>query len=328
MRWNILKLRKYEKTDSPIICSWIKDEESLYKWSADRIGHFPLNGNELNEEYKDRPADAFYPVCACDDDGTLLGHLFIRIPDANDRSIGRFGFVIVDSSIRGRGLGRKMLGLALDYARNELGLKNITLGVFSNNPPARKCYESAGFVPTGTVIHEKLNVGEWDCIEMINYYDAENGGAEADSIKEEKGISAESILSGLSITSVTDLRTVNPLVLAHVGDAAYELIIRTLFAETMDAQVQKVHKKCTELVNAHAQCEIMHAIEEKLTEEEHANFKRGRNTKSYTMPKNANPAEYRTATGFEALIGQLYLSGNIKRIYELIFPELKDRINK
>ena len=144
-------------------------------------------------------------------------------------------------------------------------------------------------------------------------------------LKPENGsqdLSAGTILNTFNVPGDRDLRTFNPLVLAHVGDAVYELIIRTILAEKMDTQVQDIHKKCTELVNCHAQCELLHKIEERLTEEELAVFKRGRNTKAHTMPKNAAPYEYRTSTGFEALCGWLYLSGKTYRLYELLRSEL------
>ncbi len=315
-----MKLRNYEKTDSPIICSWIKTEEALYKWSADRIGHFPLEGDELNEEYFGREYPTpMHPMTMTDEDGTLLGHILLRYPEENDMTHIRFGFVIVDSEKRGLGLGKKLLELAKDYAVKELGAKRITLGVFSNNPPAMKCYESAGFKEYGERDVSEYPVGSFERILME--YLCEDISDQVLSA----GFTSTDILKAFGIAQKTDLREMNPLVLAHVGDAVYELVIRTVVAETMNTQVQKVHKKCTELVNCRAQCEIMHMIEDRLTEEEHALYKRARNTKSYTMPKNATPADYRTATGFEALIGWLYLTEKTERIFKLLSFGLNDR---
>ncbi len=78
-------LRKYEAQDSKIICSWIKDTKQLYQWSADRIGRFPLNGNELNEYYGSmNGTQPIIPLCAIDG-CTVLGHLFIRYPNKDDK---------------------------------------------------------------------------------------------------------------------------------------------------------------------------------------------------------------------------------------------------
>ena len=86
-------------------------------------------------------------------------------PDVNDKSVVRFGFVIVSPEIRGKGYGRKMLELAIDYAKKEFGAKKITLGVFENNPKAQHCYESLGFVPVSQKTVNIMNTG-WVCIDM------------------------------------------------------------------------------------------------------------------------------------------------------------------
>ena len=162
-----MKLRKYQKEDSATIGSWIKDEKSLYQWSADRIGKFPLADNDLNENYAPMiKGSRFIPLCAFDDDGNLVGHLFIRYPNENDDSLVRFGFVIVDPVLRGCGNGKKMLQLAIDYAKNTLHASKITLGVFANNDNARYCYTSVGFQPVGQTEMYKMSIGEWECIEM------------------------------------------------------------------------------------------------------------------------------------------------------------------
>ena len=119
---------------------------------------------------------------------------------------------------------------------------------------------------------------------------------------------------------ITDPIQYSPLVLAYMGDAYYELFIRNMLVDQANEQVEKLHKKTMSYVKAAAQAAIIdHYIEaEMLTEEEMAVFKRGRNTKSHTIPKNAVPSEYRKATGFEALIGFLYLKGDTERTEELI----------
>ncbi len=116
----------------------------------------------------------------------------------------------------------------------------------------------------------------------------------------------------------TDLKTYSPLTLAFIGDVVYDLIIRTLVVENGNAPVNKLHKKVSNLVKAPAQMELFHKIEDKLSEEELAIYKRGRNAKSFTSAKNASIIEYRAATGFEALIGYLYLNNEFTRILEII----------
>ena len=119
----------------------------------------------------------------------------------------------------------------------------------------------------------------------------------------------------------------SPLVLAFIGDAVYSLIIRTLIVERGNMQVNKMHRAVSQLVKAQAQQEVYHAIEGLLTEEEQAVFKRGRNAKSHTSAKNASITEYRNATGMEALVGYLYLSGDMDRILYLMSEGLRDRGN-
>lgn len=162
-----MELRKYQKEDSAIICSWIKDENSLYQWSADRIGKFPLADYDLDENYAPMIKDnRFIPLSAFDERGNLAGHLLIRYPDENDDSIVRFGFIIINPVLRGHGNGKKMLQLAIQYVKNTLHASKITLGVFANNDRARACYESVGFRSVGKTEAYKMPVGEWECVEM------------------------------------------------------------------------------------------------------------------------------------------------------------------
>ncbi len=110
----------------------------------------------------------------------------------------------------------------------------------------------------------------------------------------------------------------SPLVLAYMGDAVYELVIRSHVVKEANMQVNKMHKKTTQLVKAQTQARMIMALEAELTPEEHAVYKRGRNAKSVTMAKNATMKDYRMATGFEALMGYLYLNGELQRMIELI----------
>ena len=115
-----------------------------------------------------------------------------------------------------------------------------------------------------------------------------------------------------------DLRSYSPLTLAYIGDGIYELIIRTVLVRKGNCPVNQLHKKASSLVKAASQSAIMEVIEEKLTEEEHNIYRRGRNAHSPTMAKHATMADYRRATGFEALMGYLYLKGDYTRMLELV----------
>lgn len=116
-----------------------------------------------------------------------------------------------------------------------------------------------------------------------------------------------------------EARLLNPLQLALVGDGVYELFIRnSILSNNLELSAHKMHVKAIGYVKAKSQSAIMHEIEDKLTENESYIFKRGRNAKSATVPKNADVRDYRMATGFEALVGYLYLIGDTERL-EFIF---------
>ena len=110
----------------------------------------------------------------------------------------------------------------------------------------------------------------------------------------------------------------SPLVLAYIGDAVYELFIRSKLIQCTNGHTAELHKNTIRLVCAEAQYKAFHIIEEKLTSEELSVLKRGRNAKSPTTPKNADVIHYRHATGVEALMGYLYIKGENDRINELM----------
>ena len=128
----------------------------------------------------------------------------------------------------------------------------------------------------------------------------------------------EGVREEVSFLKEMDPRTYSPLALAYIGDAVYELIVRTMVINHGSIQVNKMHKKSASLVNAGTQAEMILLILEELTEEETAVYKRGRNAKSVTTAKHATVVDYRTATGFEALCGYLYLTGRLERLVTLI----------
>lgn len=120
-----------------------------------------------------------------------------------------------------------------------------------------------------------------------------------------------------------DLRTYSPLTLAFLGDCVYDIIIRTVVVERGNRAPQGLHKKKSYLVNAKTQKEIIESLQDILTPEEEDIYRRGRNAKSYTTAKNASVGDYRKATGFEALLGYLYLSDNMDRVLFLVKEGLK-----
>ena len=115
-----------------------------------------------------------------------------------------------------------------------------------------------------------------------------------------------------------DIRSYSPLTLAYIGDGIYELIIRTILVKKGNCPVNRLHKKASSLVKAAAQSGIMEIIEKELTPKELSVYRRGRNAHSPTMAKHATMADYRRATGFEALMGYLYLKEEYTRIITLI----------
>lgn len=123
-----------------------------------------------------------------------------------------------------------------------------------------------------------------------------------------------------------EVNMLSPLQLAYIGDAVYEVFVRTYLIENVNVSVNELHKKAIEFVKAKAQADILYKIKDRLTEEEYTIVKRGRNSKSGTIPKNAEVSDYRYATGFEALIGYLYLLEKKQRIKE-IFDMVVDSFN-
>ncbi len=120
-----------------------------------------------------------------------------------------------------------------------------------------------------------------------------------------------------------DIRSYSPLTLAYLGDAVFELIIRSYVVRQGNTQADKLHKHTSSIVNAAAQSDLIRAIEEDLSEEELSVYKRGRNVRSYTKAKNAATSDYRRATGFEALCGWLYLEGRYDRLIRLVHTGLE-----
>lgn len=117
----------------------------------------------------------------------------------------------------------------------------------------------------------------------------------------------------------TSPRQLSPLVLAYIGDSIYDLVIKTYILDKKgNMPVNKMNRLASQLVKAETQSKLIGFIEPALNDTEEAIYKRGRNAKSYTSAKNATINDYRRATGFEALMGYLYLSEEFDRMIELI----------
>ena len=128
----------------------------------------------------------------------------------------------------------------------------------------------------------------------------------------------DSYLCEVFQTEEHDIRSYSPLSLAFIGDCVYDLVIKSLIIRKGNRPVNVMQKETSRLVQASAQSAMMRVMQEHLTEEEHAVYRRGRNAKSVSPAKNQSITDYRRATGFEALIGYLYLKKNYRQIVDLI----------
>ena len=146
----------------------------------------------------------------------------------------------------------------------------------------------------------------------------------------EKSIGFEfvSYMNELFQMEEVDIREYSPLTLAYIGDCVYDLVIKSLVINAGNKQVNKLHQETSTLVQASTQSRMMRTMQEHLTEEEHAIYKRGRNAKSVSPAKNQSLTDYRRATGFEARLGYLYLKKDYKRLLDLVKIGLESLDNK
>ena len=125
-----------------------------------------------------------------------------------------------------------------------------------------------------------------------------------------------------------DIREYDIKALAYIGDSVYELYVRKHIIENSHEQVNKLHKKAIKYVSAKAQAHVIAVLENKFTNEEQAIFKRGRNAVSNTVPKNTDVITYKIATGFEAVIGYLYLINDTARLDYILAESIQAIENK
>ena len=162
-----LTLRPYQPSDAAMIASWLKSEYLMRQWCADRYERYPVTPEDMNT-YHERNIDGQRSRALTMTDGDdIVGYITLRAPASNPTE-QRLGFVIVDDSKRGHGLGRALVSMAVKYAFETLEATKVSLGVFENNPSAIHCYEASGFhsvLRHDTESYECL--GEtWNCIEM------------------------------------------------------------------------------------------------------------------------------------------------------------------
>ena len=165
-----ISIRPYQSSDAALITSWLKSEYLMRQWCADRYERYPVTPEEMNT-YHERNIDGQRSLAlTMTDSDDIVGYITLRI-HADDPTEQRLGFVIVDDSKRGRGLGKALVSMAVKYAFETLGATKVSLGVFENNPSAIHCYESAGFHRVSLSEIESYEcLGEtWNCIEMEQY---------------------------------------------------------------------------------------------------------------------------------------------------------------
>ncbi|WP_033153879.1 Mini-ribonuclease 3 [Pseudobutyrivibrio ruminis] len=115
-----------------------------------------------------------------------------------------------------------------------------------------------------------------------------------------------------------DIRTYSPLTLAYIGDAVFDIVIRSILVNKGNTPVNKLHQRASQVVKAQTQAAMVMALMDQLTDAESDWYRRGRNSKPHTKAKNASTMDYLEATGFEAVLGYLYLTGDMDRICELV----------
>ena len=156
----MIGIRPYKPADAATILSWCRDEKAFYKWSAGVLGDYPIT------EEKFKFVEALMPFTAFDED-KIVGFFTLRNPGESREEL-RFGFVIVNPDIRGKGYGKAMLSLGVKFALEIYGAKKVSLGVFEHNLPAYYCYKAVGFedVTLDTTEIYRVLGEEWKCKEL------------------------------------------------------------------------------------------------------------------------------------------------------------------
>lgn len=156
----MLRLRPLLEKDMDTIMSWCPDEKSFYNWSAGVLGEYPLTKERFERV---REMIAFSAM----EEKQVIGFFTMRNP-GNTMDELRIGFVIIDPDYRGKGYGKRMLNLAVRYAKEIYGAHKVSLAVFDHNQAAYRCYRAAGFRETESSEKESYRIvgEEWNCIQM------------------------------------------------------------------------------------------------------------------------------------------------------------------
>lgn len=160
-----MNLRKFRDEDAATIVSWVGDEYVFKLWSAGTLGDYPITAEKLIENYNSNP-DIYHLVL--EDEGQMVGQIIVRYPEPGNKSVVRFGYVLVDSSIRGKGYGNALIQAAIKWVKDNLEARKITIGVFDNNEAAKRCYLGNGFKVSPECPPDIYMLGNdrWICIDL------------------------------------------------------------------------------------------------------------------------------------------------------------------
>lgn len=164
----MIELKPFRRQDAKEIVKWIRDEEEVRLWSGNTFKVYPIQWKDLADHYENLSKDGTcIPMCAWDQDG-IFGHFFLKYLDS-ERKHMRIGFIIVDDYCRGLGYGKAMVQKAMEYAFLELGIEDVTLGVFEQNKAAHQCYLTVGFEPNPErgIEEEPMGTKVWRRHELI-----------------------------------------------------------------------------------------------------------------------------------------------------------------
>ena len=162
----MLRLRPYKSCDAQKIAEWVQDKDAFLKWGGQLFGDYPISAKMIDEKYRLKNGDCveednFYPWTAFDEENRVVGHFIMRYIHGDNRIL-RFGWVVVDDTIRGKGYGTQMLSLGLKYAFGILDVDKVTIGVYDNNELGHRCYLKVGFTDREIVSHEPWNIIEME----------------------------------------------------------------------------------------------------------------------------------------------------------------------
>lgn len=232
----MIRIRPYKDSDETAILSWGADEETFYNWTAGVLGEYPIDSAKFHKTAENMRFTAL-------DETEPAGFFIVRNPNHTLEEL-RFGFVIVDPAKRGRGIGKAMLQQGLDYAFRLYRAERVTLGVFEDNAPARRCYRAAGF--SDTEVHHSYRIhGRERCtIEMECLRDEfMKTGIRTDRMPEK--MESSDVRSGRTLEGMrTSERTLSAVeAFAESGATEEE-------AERLDALCERARKYITDLFGA------------------------------------------------------------------------------